>query len=95
MCVALASRPVRPAQTSVAVFVNGRFFLFDAGDGSLNAIDKQAHRWTNRSGVCDHFHSDHFADLGEVISEAGLWDAPALRLWAGRGQEIVDGFTMA
>jgi ribonuclease Z len=61
--------PSLRAQYCTAVFVDGKFLLFDAGDGSaqrmvnLNLPLGQLH-----SVFMTHYHGDHIADLGEVIS---------------------------
>lgn len=90
--------PSGRAQTSVAVFVNGRFFLFDAGDGCLNAIGRQALPIGELEAVfMTHYHSDHFADLGEVINRSWIMGRThTLPVYGPAGvNEIVDGFTMA
>ncbi|TGK87912.1 MBL fold metallo-hydrolase [Leptospira noumeaensis] len=65
--------PSESIQNSTAIFVNGQFLLFDAGDGVAMAMEK-LHLPVSEIGAVfiTHFHSDHFADLGEVIDRSWL-----------------------
>lgn len=90
--------PSGRAQTSVAVFIDGRFFLFDAGDGCLNAIGQQRLPIGQLEAVfMTHYHSDHLADLGEVINRSWIMGRThTLPVYGPEGiEEVVQGFTMA
>jgi ribonuclease Z len=86
------------AQPCVAVFVNGRFFLFDAGDGCVKAMGQQ----DLPIGLLDavfmtHYHSDHIADLGEVINRSWIMGRiHTLPVLGPEGvAEVVEGFAKA
>ena len=67
--------PMEPtrAQACTAVFVGGRFLLFDVGDGAKRSMDSLKLPFANLQAVfLTHYHSDHFADLGEVINRSWL-----------------------
>ncbi len=90
--------PSGRAQTSVAVFINGRFFLFDAGDGCINAIGHQNLPIGQlEAAFMTHYHSDHIADLGEVINRSWIMGrSHTLPVYGPEGiAEIVEGFTKA
>ena len=58
----------RGAQTCTAVFVNGQFLVFDAGDGAMASMQKSNLPLGDLDAVfITHFHNDHYANLGEVI----------------------------
>jgi ribonuclease Z len=74
--------PMEPtrAQACTAVFVGGKFLLFDVGDGAKRSMDILKMPFGDIQSVfLTHYHSDHFADLGEIIE----------RSWAsGRRREL-------
>lgn len=58
----------RGAQTCTAVFVNGQFLLFDAGDGAMASMQESNLPLGDLDAVfITHFHNDHYADLGDVM----------------------------
>jgi len=65
--------PMSPdiAQNSTAVFVNGQFLLFDAGDYSQKRMEQFKLPSESLDAVfITHFHNDHIADLGEVMQRS-------------------------
>jgi ribonuclease Z len=55
-------------QTCTAVFINGQFLLFDAGDGARASIQASNLPLDELDAVfITHYHNDHYADLGEVM----------------------------
>ncbi|BDA77965.1 ribonuclease Z [Leptospira kobayashii] len=82
-------------QNSTAVFVNGQFLVFDSGDGVAMAMEKQHLPVTEINGIfITYFHSDHFADLGEVIDRSWLLGRRNhLTVYGPKGtSELVNGF---
>lgn len=56
------------AQACTAVFVNGHFLLFDAGNNALESMFDSDMPVDEVDAVfVTHYHNDHFADLGEVM----------------------------
>lgn len=54
-----------------AVFVNGKFFLFDIGDGAANYIEQLRLPLTEIEGIfITHWHADHYFDLPEIINRS-------------------------
>ncbi|HJN77442.1 MAG TPA: MBL fold metallo-hydrolase [Myxococcota bacterium] len=50
-----------------------KFLLFDAGDGAQRSMESQQLPIADIDAVfLTHFHSDHMADLGEVISRSWI-----------------------
>jgi ribonuclease Z len=90
--------PSARAQSCLAVFVNGQFLLFDAGDRAQNSMENLNLPVTDIDAVfLTHFHSDHIADLGEVISRSWILgrDQP-LAVYGGREvEQVVSGFNAA
>lgn len=65
--------PMSPteAQTATAVFVNGQFLLFDAGDYAQKRMEQFKFPMDELDAVfLTHFHNDHIADLGEVMQRS-------------------------
>ena len=65
--------PMSPdiAQNSTAVFVNGQFLLFDAGDYAQKRMEQFNLPGESLDAVfLTHFHNDHIADLGEVMQRS-------------------------
>ncbi len=90
--------PSGRAQSCTAVFVNGQFLLFDAGDGAarrMEALDLPVDQLT--AVFLTHYHADHFADLGEVIDRSWiLGRRHTLPIHGPAGiKAIVDGFHQA
>lgn len=87
--------PSARAQSCLAVFVNGQFLLFDAGDRAQDSMEDLVLPVTDIDAVfLTHFHSDHIADLGEVISRSWILgrDRP-LTVYGGQGvEQVVSGF---
>lgn len=56
------------AQSCTAVFVNGQFLLFDAGNNALTSMNTSQLPLDQLDAVfITHFHNDHYADLGDVM----------------------------
>ncbi|MBT8164825.1 MAG: MBL fold metallo-hydrolase [Acidimicrobiia bacterium] len=95
--------PSDRAQASTAVFVGGQFLLFDAGDGAMRSIDDLDLPVVDVSAIfLTHFHSDHIADVGEVVSRSwiqGRSESDSQRplpVYGGPGiDRVVDGFNLA
>jgi ribonuclease Z len=90
--------PSNRAQSCTALFVNGQFLLFDAGDGAarrMEALNLPVDQLT--TVFITHFHADHFADLGEVIDRSWIIGRRrVLPIYGPEGIEpIVDGFRIA
>jgi ribonuclease Z len=63
--------PSARAQSCTALFVNGQFLLFDAGDGAARRMEALHLPVARLHAVfMTHYHADHFADLGEVIDRS-------------------------
>lgn len=87
--------PSDRAQACTAVFVNGRFFVFDAGDGAQRSMERLGLPVTKISAVfVTHFHSDHIGDVGEVISRSWLLGRNGeLTVYGGGGvEQVVEAF---
>lgn len=72
ICGANSPLPMTPgAQACTAVFVNGQFLLFDAGDGAQRSMEALNLPMPDLSAVfITHYHNDHVADVGEVIARS-------------------------
>jgi ribonuclease Z len=90
--------PIPPrtrAQSCTAVFVNGTFLLFDAGDGAVPSMENLNLPLPDLTAVfLTHYHSDHIADVGEAISRSWiLGRRTVLPVYGGQAVErVVDGF---
>lgn len=87
--------PSDRAQSCTAVFANGLFLLFDAGDGAQRSMERLRLPVQEIDAVfVTHFHSDHIADIGEVISRSWiLGRAAPLPIYGGESVErVVEGF---
>lgn len=63
--------PGTRAQTGTAVFVNGHFFMFDAGAGVVQKAENIGLPLDKLDGVfITHYHSDHFIDLPYLINRS-------------------------
>ncbi|MEO1273272.1 MAG: MBL fold metallo-hydrolase [Myxococcota bacterium] len=97
MCGTGAPIPSDRVQSCTAVFVGGKFFVFDAGDGAERSMEDLGLPVTDITAVfVTHFHSDHIADLGEVISRSWiLGRTGVLPVYGGPAIErVVDGFNL-
>lgn len=91
--------PMSPdiAQVSTAVFVNGQFLLFDAGDYAQKRMEQFNLPIESLDAVfLTHFHNDHIADLGEVMQRSYmLGREKELVVYGPTGtKDIVSGFNM-
>ena len=89
--------PSARAQSCLAVFVNGMFLLFDAGDRAQNTMEDLNLPVTDIETVfVTHFHSDHIADLGEVISRSWILGRnQPITVYGGQEiEQIVSGFNL-
>jgi ribonuclease Z len=87
--------PSDRVQACTAVFVGGQFLLFDAGDGAQRSMETLNFPSAKLGAVfVTHFHSDHIADLGEVMSRTWMIGrATPLPVFGPAGIErIVEGF---
>ena len=67
--------PMSPfsAQTATAVFVNGQFLLFDAGDYAQKRMEQYNLPMEALDAIfITHFHNDHIADIGEAMQRSYL-----------------------
>ena len=72
ICGSNSPLPTTPgAQACTAVFVNGQFLLFDAGDGAQRSMEDLNLPMADLSALfITHYHNDHVADVGEVIARS-------------------------
>lgn len=86
------------AQSCIAVFANGKYYLVDTGPGSGRNLALWQLRGRELGAVfLTHFHSDHIGDLGEINTNAWLDGHPGpLPVYGGPGVEpVVQGFNQA
>jgi ribonuclease Z len=86
------------AQTCVAVFAGGKFYIVDVGPESVENIVLWKVPLSSIAGVLlTHFHSDHIGDLGELNLQTWAGGRPSpLAVYGGPGvQQVVDGFNTA
>ena len=86
------------AQSCVAVFAAGMYYLVDTGPGSGRNLALWQLRGRRLGGVfLTHFHSDHIGDLGEVSTNAWLAGHPGpLQVYDGPGVDrVLEGFNDA
>ncbi len=89
--------PSDRAQACTAVFANGKFLLFDAGDGAQRSMENLDLPLDALTAVfLTHFHSDHIADVGEVMSRSWiLGRTSTLPIYGSEPIErVVDGFNL-
>ena len=89
--------PMSPnlAQNSTAVFVNGQFLLFDAGDYAQKRMEQFNLPVASLDAVfLTHFHNDHIADVGEVMQRSFIGGRTKdLFIYGPTGTEqVVNGF---
>ena len=80
--------------SGTAVFANGKFFLFDAGDGTVEKMEQMGLPLPEIDAVfVTHFHSDHMDDLGAIVQRSYILGRRTfLTIFGGEGiEEIVDG----
>ena len=66
-----APLPSSRAQTCTVVFVNGKFFVFDVGDGAVQEMENLSLPLMDVDEVfLTHLHSDHFIDLPYLINRS-------------------------
>ena len=90
--------PSDRAQACTAVFVHGQFLLFDCGDGASRSMDAANLPLGQLDALfLTHFHSDHIADLGEVVDRS--WIQGRRRVLPVHGptgvKDVVSGFAQA
>ncbi len=84
--------------TATAVFVNNQYLLFDCGYATnmrLNQFKAPANKLN--AVFITHYHADHFADLGEIISKSFINQRRhELEVYGPTGlTKIVNGFLAA
>ncbi len=63
--------PIERAQTGTGKFVNGYFFMFDVGAGTIQKAENIGLPLTQLNGVfLTHYHSDHIMGLPNMISRS-------------------------
>ena len=80
--------------SGIAIFANGKFFLFDAGDGVVEKMEQMGLPMPEIDAVfLTHFHSDHMDDLGAVVQRSYILGRRTfLPIFGGEGiEEIVEG----
>lgn len=96
ICGAGSPLPVTPdAQSCTAVFVNGQFLLFDAGDGAQRSMERLNLPMADLNAMfLTHYHNDHMADVGEVIQRSWvLGRRHELSVYGGDGlDQLLGGF---
>ncbi len=89
--------PSDRVQSCTAVFVGGKYLLFDAGDGAAESIEDLQFPITDITAIfLTHFHSDHIADVGEVVSRSWInGRTELLPIYGGPVVErVVEGFNL-
>jgi ribonuclease Z len=83
----------------VAVMAGGHLYIVDAGDGSARNLSLMGFQLGRADAVLlTHFHSDHIADLGEIMLQrwVGWSNDKPLGVFGPRGVEtVVEGFNLA
>jgi len=82
-------------QACVAIIVSGQIILVDTGDGAYNTLQFLKLPIDRISKIfITHFHSDHIADLGQVINRSWISGRThPLDIYGPEGiQQVVDGF---
>ena len=65
--------PGKRAQSGTAMFVNGHFFLFDAGAGVVQGSENIGLPLDQLDAVfITHWHSDHYMDLPNLVSRSWI-----------------------
>jgi len=97
MCGTGAPIPSDRAQSCTAVFVGGRFLVFDVGDGAQRSMEDLGLPVEDIDAVfLTHFHSDHMADVGETVSRSWILGRQTeLPVYGGPAIErVVEGFNL-
>ena len=82
-------------QSCIAVIVDGQIMLVDTGDGASYSLQSLKLPLDLISKIfITHFHSDHIADLGQVINRSWIFGRKQpLEIYGPEGiHQIVDGF---
>ncbi len=90
--------PSKRTQSCTAVFVGGQFLVFDVGDGAARSMEAFNLPIAHMQAIfLTHFHSDHFADLGEAIDRSWVnGRREPLSIYGPQGAtDIVTGFLAA
>ena len=65
--------PGQRVRSCNAVFVNGKFFVFDVGPGASRAIENLRLPMDKLSAIfITHWHADHYIDLPELVNRSWL-----------------------
>jgi ribonuclease Z len=94
-CGTSSAIPSTRAQSCTAVFVNGMFLLFDAGDGAARSMQSLGIPLQRLDAIfITHYHDDHIADVGTAVNLGWvLGRLGPLPVYGGTGLErIVGGF---
>jgi ribonuclease Z len=86
------------AQTSTAIFINGKFLLFDAGNNALSSMNSLNLPLYELDAVfITHYHNDHYSDLGDVMEWSWIYGRRhILPVYGPTGiTQIVNGFQSA
>jgi len=90
---------IKRAGSCVVVLAGGRLYIVDAGQGAARNVALMGFQMGKVDGVLlTHFHSDHIADLGEVMMQrwVGGSSASPLDVIGPEGVEgVVEGFNLA
>ncbi len=87
--------PTPRAESCTAVFVGGKFLLFDAGNGAVQSMLNENLPLADLDALfLTHFHSDHMAEVGNVVSTSWILGRQGpLPVYGGEGlSRIVGGF---
>jgi ribonuclease Z len=82
-------------QSCIAVIVDGQIMLVDTGDGAAYALQMLKLPQDLISKIfITHFHSDHIADLGQIINRSWIFGRKQpIEIHGPEGiEQIVDGF---
>ena len=88
----------RRAETCIAVFAGGHWFLVDAGQGSWNNLALWQIPARQIAAVfITHMHSDHIGELGEINTNTWIAGRPApLRVFGPEGlEQLTHGVNVA
>lgn len=71
--------PSNRAQSCTAIFVNGKFFVFDIGDGAVSQMENMNLPVQDVSAVfLTHLHADHFIDFPYLLNRSWQMGRDAL-----------------
>ena len=86
--------PSERAQTCNVIIANGKMFIFDLGEGSLDMLEDLRLPFIQASEVfISHWHSDHFIDLPGYINRSWqMGRSKPLTVYGPKGiNQIIDG----